>query len=98
MRWASRLAPFGAPTWTTRSTSPQSMPRSSVEVQTMARNCRFSAIAVSTRRRWLAVERAVVEGDRQGVVVDPPQLLEQQLGLAAVLTKSSVVLCAGSAA
>ena len=35
---ASRLAPLGAPTLITRSTSPQSMPRSSVEVQTTARS------------------------------------------------------------
>ena len=38
MRCSRRLAPFGAPTWMTRSTSPQSMPRSSVEVQTTARS------------------------------------------------------------
>jgi hypothetical protein len=46
-----RLAPFGAPTLTTRSTSPQSMPRSSVEVQTTARSFP-AAIAASTLRRW----------------------------------------------
>ncbi len=53
MRWVSRLDPFGAPTLTTRSTSPQSMPRSSVEVHTTALS-RPAAIASSTRRRWLA--------------------------------------------
>ena len=52
-----RLAALGAdtsrfvePTLTTRSTSPQSMPRSSVEVQTTALS-RPAAIASSTRRR-----------------------------------------------
>ena len=46
----SRLAPFGAPTLMTRSTSPQSMPRSSVEVQTTARSLP-ATIAASTLRR-----------------------------------------------
>ena len=45
-----RDAPFGAPTWITRSTSPQSMPRSRVEVQTTARSLP-AAIAASTLRR-----------------------------------------------
>ena len=46
----SLAAPLGAPTCTTRSTSPQSMPRSSDEVQTTARSWP-RAIAASTRRR-----------------------------------------------
>ncbi len=53
MRWTIRAAPFGAASWMTRSTSPQSMPRSSVEVQTTA----FSsprAMAPSTLRRCSA--------------------------------------------
>ncbi len=80
MRWMKRLAPFGAPTWMTRSTSPQSMPRSSVEVATTARSVP-AAIAASTLRRCGSVERAVVQGDRQAQIVDAPQILEQQLGL-----------------
>ena len=80
MRWMKRLAPFGAPTWMTRSTSPQSMPRSSVEVATTARS-EPAAIAASTLRRCSGVERAVMQGDRQPEIVDAPQVLEQQLGL-----------------
>ena len=80
MRWMKRLAPFGAPTWMTRSTSPQSMPRSSVEVATTARS-EPAAIAASTLRRCSGVERAVMQRDRQPELVDAPQLLEQQLGL-----------------
>ena len=72
MRWLARpircmirLAPFGAPTLTTRSTSPQSMPRSRVAVQTIARSWP-AAIAASTRRRccasrepwWMAIGSA----------------------------------------
>ena len=48
-----REQPLGADSWITRSTSPQSMPRSSVEVQITA----FSsprAIAASTLRRCSA--------------------------------------------
>ena len=44
------------------------------------------------------VERAVMEGDRQALVVDPPELLEDQLGLAATLTKRSDILWAAIAA
>src|SRR6185437_13638184 len=50
MRWASRLAPLGAPTLKTRLTSPQSMPRSSVEVHTTARSLP-ATMAASTLRR-----------------------------------------------
>ena len=80
MRWIRRLAPFGAPTWMTRSTSPQSMPRSSVEVATTAlqRAGRHRRLDLAALR---GIERAVVQRDRQAVVVDAPQLLEQQLGL-----------------
>ena len=45
-----REAPFGAPTLMTRSTSPQSTPRSSDDVHTTARR-RPAAIAASTLRR-----------------------------------------------
>jgi hypothetical protein len=41
---------FGAPTWITRSTSPQSMPRSSEPVQTTARSWP-AVIAASTFSR-----------------------------------------------
>ena len=82
MRCSSREAPFGAPTLMTRSTSPQSMPRSSDEVATTARS-RPAAIASSTVRRCADVERAVMQRDREIVVVDAPELLEDHLGLAA---------------
>ena len=89
MRWlarptrcSSRLTPLGAPTCITWSTPPQSMPRSSEEVATTARS-RPAAIAASTRRRCSALQAAVVDGDRQGGVVQLPQFLEQQLGLGA---------------
>ena len=80
MRWMRRLAPFGAPMLTTRSTSPQSMPRSSVEVATTALSAP-AAMAASTLRRCSADERAVMQRDRQGVVVDAPEFLEHQFGL-----------------
>ena len=53
MRWVRREAPLGAPTLMTRSTSPQSMPRSSEEVHTTACS-RPAAIAASILRRWAA--------------------------------------------
>ncbi len=61
-RCRRRETPFGAPTWITWSTPPQSMPRSSEDVATTARS-RPSAIAASTRRRcsrsrlpwWIAI-------------------------------------------
>ena len=49
IRCTSRDDPLGAAIWITRSTSPQSMPRSSVEVQTTARRSP-RAIAASTLR------------------------------------------------
>ena len=80
MRCMMRQAPFGAPTLTTRSTSPQSMPRSSVAVQTTALQ-----LARDHRRLDPAalrhVERAVVERDGEPVVVEVPQLLERVLRL-----------------
>ena len=82
IRCTMREAPLGEASWITRSTSPQSMPRSSVEVQTTARSSP-RAIAASTLRRCSARQRAVVQGDRQVVVVQPPQLLEGELGLEA---------------
>ena len=48
--WMSRLEPFGAPILMTRSTSPQSTPRSRVEVETTALSLP-SAMAASTLRR-----------------------------------------------
>jgi hypothetical protein len=53
IRWTIREAPFGAASWMTRSTSPQSMPMSRVEVQTTAR-ISPRAIAASTLRRCSA--------------------------------------------
>ena len=58
MRWFDRPTrcnkretPLGAPTWITWSTPPQSIPKSSDDVATTARN-RPSDIAASTLRRW----------------------------------------------
>ena len=92
MRCMMREAPFGAPTLTTRSTSPQSTPRSSVEVHTTALSLP-SPIAASTRRRcptssepwWRAI-------------ASPSSLRSQSAWNTAsacmrVLTKTSVVLC-----
>ncbi len=82
IRWTMREAPLGEASWMTRSTSPQSMPRSRVEVQTTARS--------SPRRHGrldlaplFGGQRAVVQGDGQVVLVQPPQLLEGELGLEA---------------
>ena len=50
MRCIEREEPFGAPTLITRSTSPQSTPRSSEEVHTTARK-RPALMASSTLRR-----------------------------------------------
>ena len=62
IRCNSRDDPFGAPIWITQSTSPQSSPRSRLDVATSARS-RPSAIAVSARWRasrsrlpwWIAI-------------------------------------------
>ena len=82
MRCSSRDAPFGAPTLMTRSTSPQSTPRSSDEVQTTARSlpARHRVLDLAALRH---VERAVMQRDGEIVVVDAPQLLEHEFGLAA---------------
>lgn len=53
IRCTIRDAPLGLASWITRSTSPQSIPRSSVEVQTTARSSP-RAIAASTFRRCSA--------------------------------------------
>ena len=82
MRWTRRLTFFGAPTWTTRSTSPQSMPRSSEPVATMARELARDHRRLDLCAR-LAGERAVVERDRQRLVVLRPEVLEEELGLGA---------------
>ena len=82
IRCRMRETPLGAPICTTRSTSPQSMPRSSEEVQTIA----LSAPCAHRRLDPAALldrERAVVQRDRQVVVVVPPQLAEQDLRLGA---------------
>ena len=77
-----REAPLGEASWMTRSTSPQSMPRSSVEVQTTG-----PQVAPRHGRLDLAPllggQGAVVQGDGQVVLVQPPQLLEGELGLEA---------------
>ena len=82
MRCIRRLTPLGAPIWITRSTSPQSMPRSSEEVATTARS-----LPRGHRRLDLAAlldgERAVMQADRQVLLVDAPQPVEHQLGLRA---------------
>ena len=58
------------------------MPRSSDDVHTTARSLP-AAMARLDLAALRDVERAVVQRDRQAVVVDAPQLLEQHLGLAA---------------
>ena len=76
------MTPFGAPTLMTRSTSPQSMPRSSDEVHDhraqLARRHRLLDLAALRD-----IERAVMQRDGKIVVVDAPQLLEQEFRLAA---------------
>ena len=82
MRCSSREEPFGAPTLMTRSTSPQSTPRSSEEVHTTARrrpDCHRLLDLAPLRH----VERTVMQRDREIVVVDAPQFLEQVFRLAA---------------
>ena len=92
MRCSRRLDPLGAPTWITRSTSPQSMPSSSVEVQTTARepSLRHGRLHLAALAH---VERAVMQGDRQVVVVRLPQRLEDHLGLAARVDEDQRQLC-----
>ena len=82
MRWIRRVAPLGAPTLMTRSMSPQSTPRSSEEVHTTARRrpLRHRGLDLAALRH---VERAVMQRDREVVVVHAPQLVEDHLGLAA---------------
>ncbi len=67
IRCTRRFTFLGAPTWITRSTSPQSMPRSSDPVHTTARSAP-AAIACSTRSRcsrarlpwWMPIGRLSV--------------------------------------
>ena len=82
IRCSSRDEPFGAPIWTTRSTSPQSTPRSRLAVQTRPRSLpvRHRRLDLAPR---LARQRAVMDPDRQMLLVDRPQILEDQLGEAA---------------
>ena len=92
MRCMMREAPFGAPTLTTRSTSPQSTPRSSVEVHTTALSLP-SPIAASTRRRC-----ATSSEPWWRAIASPSSLRSQSAWNTAsacmrVLTKTSVVLC-----
>ena len=92
MRWISRLAPFGAPTCSTRSTAAQSMPRSSDEVATTARSPP-RAMAASTLRRcsgarlpwWRAIGR-LSSFSRHSA-------WNTSSACARVLTNSSVVRC-----
>ena len=74
-RCSSRDTPFGAPTWITWSTPPQSMPRSSEEVATTARSLP-AAIAASTRRRCSTSRLPWCSAIGSVVVVQPPQRLE----------------------
>ena len=82
MRWSRRDDPLGAPIWMTRSTSPQSMP----EIEAGGGDQRAQP-AVAHRRLDLApclqAEAAMVDADRQRLVVDLPQILENQFGQAA---------------
>ena len=82
IRCSRRELPLGAPIWTTRSMSPQSMPRSRLAVATSAAQlaCRHRRLDLAAR---LQREAAVMYADRQRLVVDGPQVLENQLGEAA---------------
>ena len=62
--------------------SPQSMPRSSEEVQTTARSAPGGHGGLDLAP-LLDREAAMVEGDRQVRLVQPPQRAEHQLGLGA---------------
>ena len=82
MRCSMRLAPLGAPTCTTRSTSPQSMPRSRVEVQTTA--CSLPAtMALSTLRRCSTASEPWCSAMARPSSLMRPEVLEQHLGLLA---------------
>ncbi len=59
----------------TRSTSPQSIPRSRVEVQTTAFQTPFRHRGLDAAA-LADIERAVMQGDRQFVFVDPPEFSE----------------------
>ena len=86
--WRGRSAatggttPLGAPIWMTRSTSPQSIPRSRLEVQT-------SALQLARRHRRFDLasrferQAAMVDPDRQAGLVYLPQVLEDEFAQAA---------------
>ena len=71
IRCSSRDEPLGAPIWMTRSTSPQSTPRSRLAVQTSARSspARHRRLDLAPR---LDRQRAVVDADRQSLRRSPP--------------------------
>ena len=82
MRCASRLAPFGAPTWI------DEVDVAPVDAEVERRGGDDGAQCSRRHRRFdlaplPAVERAVMQRDRQRVLVDPPELLEEQLRLPA---------------
>jgi hypothetical protein len=81
MRCSRRDEPLGAPICTTRSTAPQSMPRSSEEVATTARSrprpSRPPPCGAARRRGCRGAARW------QAVVVQVPELLEHELRLGA---------------
>ena len=92
IRCISRDEPLGAPIWMTRSTSPQSTPRSRLAVQTRARS-RPSAIAFSTLRRassasepwWIPIGRCCSLTAHRSWKISSARLR--------VLQKMRVVLC-----
>src|ERR1700716_1055204 len=95
MRCSSRLDPFGAPPLVTRSTAPPSMPRSSEGggAHTPAPPpCRHRVLDLAPLRH---VERAVVERDREPVLVDAPQLLKNHFRLHAGVDEHERGLVAG---
>jgi hypothetical protein len=96
IRCSRRELPLGAPIWTTRSTSPQSMPRSRLAVATSPRSLP-AAIAASTLRRastarlpwWMPIGSAWSLTAHKSWKISSARLR--------VLQKTSVVLCARSA-
>ena len=93
MRCSRRELPLGAPIWTTRSTSPQSMPRSRLAVATSPRSLP-AAIARFDLAPGLDRKAAMVDADRQRTGRSPPtgpgRSARRGCGCC---RRSSVVLC-----
>ena len=93
MRWTMRDEPLGADSWMTRSTSPQSMPRSSVEVQTTARSPPRPMAASTLRRCSAAMEPWCSAMGRPSSLISH-SFWKANSACQRVLTKTSEVLLA----